>query len=515
MPANLWSPGSPVSSSVASAVAFTPTANIAGTNVQTAVEEVDTELRALVAGILADLISSSGGKGDELIRQIQAGGVARTLHARTADIKLITDYGNIVADGTDQTTNIVNWLTSLGSSAVGLYIIPYNVKFIRKTIAAALPVGIVLFNFSVINDYRSAGETTKRVGIISSDSSPNDTHFSIDTRHHAILALNNDGGSGSVSGQERKASIIWNSGEFEKGAIEKQGFRGVALKQYTKESGSTYWIETLRCLAPMEAVTANYELHAVGENISGAGVYRSTGNNIYISTGAGVCGSTPLVHTTGTASDGGVSWTYVDSADRTVYSVDEFGRWLINNLGAAGPTWRHKVQKRDPSGGNFLAELAATGINKICTWRMYATDGAGAEVASPVLRAEGSSLSVIKASGASTLLTFSDADGIKVFRTTKNHVTQTAGTTIDAANTSLVYLNYAAPVTITDIINGADGQSLRVVCLSNNITFTHSASMMMQGSANLVTPAIYSVVNFEKVPSSISNRWIEASRSIK
>src|SRR5690606_19647468 len=43
------------------------------------------------------------------------------------------------------------------------------------------------------------------------------------------------------------------------------------------------------------------------------GTYIVNGTHLYISTTAGTTGTTPPTHTNGTASDGGVSWQYVDT----------------------------------------------------------------------------------------------------------------------------------------------------------------------------------------------------------
>lgn len=48
-----------------------------------------------------------------------------------------------------------------------------------------------------------------------------------------------------------------------------------------------------------------------GEIIAGAGEYRSSAGNIYVSDGAGTTGATAPDWTTGSDSDGGVNWTFV------------------------------------------------------------------------------------------------------------------------------------------------------------------------------------------------------------
>lgn len=513
MGASIWSPSAPVGAS-ADSISFAPTATIAATNVQDAIEETDTENRALSAAVRTDLASSDVAKGDALITVLQEGGLARTLHSLLNDWKVVTSYGSIVADGTDQTANFQAWFASIGSSAKGVYIIPYNVKFVRKTITATMPVGLVFLNFSMINDFSAPGETNKHIGILTSDSAPNDTHWSIDSSHHCVLALNNNGVAGSTSGQERKGSIMWISGEFELGSTNKRGYRGIAIEQFTKETGANYWVKTIRGLAPWESVAGDYEYWAQGQSIGALNLYRSSSVGHYKSASTGICGATEPTHTSGTVSDGGVSWTYVGSTDYSIYSVDQFGRWLLGQ-GSAGATWRHKVNNLDPAGGDYTFQGAATGVSKVALLRLFATDGAGAEVNSPYLRAESSSLRLMKADSSGEVASITDSGGLLLNEIRSNNTNVTSGTTLDAAGVGTIILNYGAPASITALNNGSDNQIVRIVFQSANITLVHSATFMLAGSVNLVTPAAWSFIEFQKIPSAISDRWIETQRSLR
>jgi hypothetical protein len=56
-----------------------------------------------------------------------------------------------------------------------------------------------------------------------------------------------------------------------------------------------------------------YTAWGSGQVISGAGVFRAHLLNLYVSTGAGTTGVTAPTHTSGTVTDGAVSWTYLKS----------------------------------------------------------------------------------------------------------------------------------------------------------------------------------------------------------
>lgn len=182
-----------------------------------------------------------------------------------------TKISGTVSDGATDNSAAIIAASAAGNKVIS---IPPNTKFNRKTVIAGMSPSSVVWDFSSINDFQSAGETTKHVGIMSSDTEPNDTHFSIDSGHHCILAFNNFGTSGTTSGAERKASIIWNNGQFALGASNSLGFRGVAIQQFTQDTGNNFWVWSLRSLAPYSAGANEYENWAAGQVISGAGIYR-------------------------------------------------------------------------------------------------------------------------------------------------------------------------------------------------------------------------------------------------
>ncbi len=419
-------------------------------------------------------------------------------------------YG-ATTDGSDNTDTLIE---IVASGATNFYTIPYGVKFNRASLLASesFPSAVAILDLSGINDFSSPGETAKHFGILSKDDAPNDLHFSIDSGHHPILAFNNFGTAGTGSAESRRATQIWNGGFFSLGTTAQNGFRGIAMQQWAKSPDGDFWRWKISSLAPWLAVENQYERWEAGQTISASGVYRSNGDSIYVSTGSGTTGSTPPVHGSGTVTDGGVSWTYVDSTDRTVWTVDEYGR--VGN-GASTDTFDHKVSTTDPT-GHYRAKLRARGTSKDASLSLIPTDSGASEALVPYVSASYTDgLRVLKSDGSAALAQFTDSGGLAVNEFRMLHATAAdADTTPSVANVGTLYVSNTGATNLTALDDGTDNQIVNLVFTNGNTTLVHSSTLTLAGSTN-VTPTAYSVIKLIKVPTAISNRWVEMSRSIK
>ncbi len=419
-------------------------------------------------------------------------------------------YG-VLDDGTDQTTALQAVVADVGLRE---YVIPLGVKYNRTTLLADtdFPTNVVIHDRSQVNDFSSGGETAKHVGIVSRDAAENDTHWSIDSAHHPIFALNNHGSAGTGSATVRRATTIWNAGQFTLGGATGNGFRGVGMQQWEKSPDGNYWRWKIACLAPWVAVNGSYERWDTGQTISGSGVYRSNQDGVYVSTGAGTTGATAPTHSSGTVSDGGVSWTYVDSTDRTVWTIDEYGR--IGN-GASTDTFDHKVSITDPT-GHYRMRLKARGASKDASLTLTPTDSGSSEVAIPYLvGSSADGLRILKSDSGAALAQFTDAGGAAVNEFRMLHSTAAdADATPSVAGVGTLYVSNTGATNITALDDGSDNQIVNLVFTNANTTLVHSSSLTLTSSTN-VTPTAYSVVTLIKVPTAISNRWVELCRSVK
>ena len=436
------------------------------------------------------------------------------VHAKLSDLRSVTDFG-LTPSGTDDTSSLTTFLASLSASDDKFYIIPAGFKFNRNTVINAMPEGTAFLDLSGY-DYDAPAETTRRYGIMSKDSAPNDTHWAVDSGHHAIMTLNNHGLSGTASADERKGSILWATGNLQNSGNTKRGFREAALLQFTQSTSSNFWVFQLRKTAPWNAIDNNWEDWQAGESISGAGIYRRGQDNFYVSTGTGTTGATIPSHTSGTVSDGGVSWTWFCSSDSSIFNIDEHNRLLFGS-GAFSQTFRHKVSITDPNGGGYSSERVATGVSRPVTDKLIPTDSGGSEIAVPYLQADDTNeLQIMKSNGGTGICQFGDDIGVKLKENARFWIAASDGdSTPSVDGVATLYTANSSSTSITTLDDADDGQVVDIVITDTNTTLVSSASFLLDGSVNLTTPTPYTVVTMQKVPSSISDRWVEVSRSVK
>jgi hypothetical protein len=205
----------------------------------------------------------------------------------------------------------------------------------------------------------------------------------------------------------------------------------------------------------------------------------------------------------------------VGSSDISVLSVDQYGRILIGT-GSFGDTFTHRVSGTDPN-GSYVFSGVARGVSKSANLKLTPTNGSSVETAVPFVQASASAgLSIIKSDGTTSLATFTDTGAVFAAIGSTYATADTAtGATPSVAGRNTYYIGNAGAQTITGFTGGFDGQRVRVIVTNANTSFTNSATFNLAGSTNLATPSAFSVIDFEKVPASISDRWIETGRSLK
>lgn len=452
-------------------------------------------------------------KGDALIGVKQTSGTGRNLHTRIADVKYITDYNSIVADGTDQTSAITTWLQSLASDKSELYVIPWNCKFSYTSVIPEIPVGVVFWNFSALNGYANPGDTAKRFGLLSGDDAGNDTGLEIVSGHHPLLQFNNYGLSGTTSATNRNQTILYSSGEYQIGP---KGYREMGAYIFKKSNGNNWWEWNWNKLAPMAAVTSEFERWYASTAYT-LNKYIMAAPNIYKCTVAGTTGLVAPSHTSGTATDGGCTWEWICTNEENILALDEYGR-LRSNGGVASTDLISFKQRADDPATTAIASIQAGGATKNVFLYLTPTNGSGVAVTQPVLKASvAGGLEVVKSTGAS-LLSFTDADGPKLHKLCENETIATNNdTSPSVANAMVLYLDNSSATPITTLDDGRGGQVVELHAITGNTTFVNSATFILQGGVNISSFPVHSILRMRKVPSSIvgASPWVEVYRNIK
>ena len=403
-----------------------------------------------------------------------------------------------------------------GRAAGGVLVIPPNCKFDRVKVLEDLPKEALLIDLSGINGFASPGETTKSVGIFSQDAAENDSQWLIGSGHHPVLNLNNFGTGGTESAVARRGTILWSSGEFANSAS-KEGFRGAGMLQFGREPGRDQWSLSLRSLAPFAALRENYEMWRAGEVIPRAGIYRSTGEAMLVSTSAGTTGLIAPDGLVGTTlRDGSVAWQAIDSSDRSIFRITQHGRVLFG-LGDFSASFRHKVSIAES--GDNVAEWAATGVSKDVITKWLPTDEKGTETSVPGLRANAVDGLVVVAGSdyATPLVRFEDHRGLVAARMALDgSVIRPDGPVLAVDGKALIFVRGGAG-TIDRLTGGVAGQLLALHFLEAGTTLVNGTgfdAMHLEGSRSLQVSAD-TVIELRRLPDELGGRWVETGRSVK
>lgn len=470
------------------------------------------------AALRTDLASgTSGADGSRLtsFRRTNAGAVARSLFSILDQLRLSTDFG-LVADGVTDNTAA---LKAMANANPGLWVIPYNVLFDVKTLMSGLDPDVLFLDLSMINDYTSAGQTSKSIGIISSDVAANDSNLRAVSDHHASFTGNNFGGAGTASALGRYFTVLWACGQFQNGGLTKRGARNAAATQFLKGSGN-FWIHKLTHYAPWLAITNNYEQWKAAEVISGAGVYRQNGANHYVSTSAGTtaAGAGP-VNGVGSAPTldgvGGVLWNWIDYSDKSVQQIDQYGRVLIGQ-GPGTNTFEHMVDPTDPTGGDYVDIRRANGVSKVAQLKMFPTTAGGAQSAQPYfLWQDGVGLRIRNSTNTADLAILADTGLALTEKSMAVAQSATApatgiGGTIATANLGSSRTNPAG--NITGVILEAGTRAGQMCFVANEANFTITFAVAATSNvADGVTGVIPALTGRLFVWNSSNSRWHRAA----
>ncbi len=440
--------------------------------------------------------------------QSLAGAKVRTMQDKVRESSIsITDFSTIVADGTDQTAVIVAWLGTLGASYTGVIEIPYGVKFNATTVYAAIPPRALVKDNSVINIANASGYFPRFTGLITNcDSANTDSTFCVSDSHNANITIENRGTAPTGSAANRVAAWLWGTGRFQRG---QPGMRSLGRAEFANISGLNKWSWVIRRYLPWAALNAEYW---TASTVIAAGSYIiSSPERIYMTVAGGTTGAVAPTHTSGTAVDGTVTWTFVTGqTDAVCFGVNENGE-LATNIAPTQSVVAYLKSNPD-SGGTAIVIVEACTANQRADLRLQPTNASGAAItALPRLSAIEDSTLRLRTSGLNDLLIADEtsmqfgANGLTEKQATLNSATPSV------ANCGLLYFANSAATSVTGFTGAASSQLICCWAENANTTFIHNAgSFILRGGVN-VTPTLNQIIWFQKY--SRSGAWVEIHRN--
>lgn len=421
---------------------------------------------------------------------------------------------NIAADGVnDQTSALVANLGALGTNGWrGFVEISYNTKCNLKAVYAATPVGVVLLDYSSINTGQPPTYKNRFLTMYSGDSVSDDTQHVVASGHHPAMMLLNMGTAGTASAQSRFASLLFAAGIGDDGNPILS-----LLNQVAKNSDDDTWYWTLRLQTPYSASVGSTGKWAQGKSYTTA-QYADNGTSYYQAMSSGVAGATMPTHTSGTASDGGVSWKYKGpvAPDTRILSVDETGRMAIN-----GVPNRSNSNYLTVNDSGLIADDTETYIlvnnNKNGSragLRFSAKSAAGTQRQALLRMDEQLRIALYDESAGSTLMTSDALNGFQMGAATRSTNYQS----ISGANPKLqsdggyIYNSTAVMMTGLQLPGSQVKGTVRLFFGDGHTTLSKNAFNCPKNPGVDVTPPVGAIMDFQKDPG-LSSIWTEVNRN--
>lgn len=447
-----------------------------------------------VAAYISRVRSSAGAS---LIGFLQDGIAAR---AKTAQEKMreqlsLTDYSTIVADGTDQTAKIIAWLATLGVNYTGVIRIPYNTRFDNAAVVAALPSRAAIVDESLVNSWNTGGYFARVMGITdNSADAATDLTFRISSSHNANMVLDNRGTAASTSATNGIAAVIWGRGSFARG---QPGIRGMGRHEFGQIAGTGKWSWGIRRYLPWAAQAAEY--WSASTVIPPGSYIISTPELIYMTVSGGTTGASPPTHTSGTAVDGTVTWTFVSGqTDGLCFAVNENGELAANTAPTSGVVAYLKASP--DSGGTGILIVEAANASQRAELRLIPTDAASVAItAIPRLRAENDGSLRFRTTALSDLIKMTETHGAQFGM----HSPIEKQATLNSATPSvlscgMLYFANTLATNVTFFTDNLPAQIVQCFFENGNTTLVHNAaSFVLKGGTN-VTPAAGQVIFMQK-----------------
>jgi hypothetical protein len=421
-------------------------------------------------------------------------------------------YG-VVADDTDQTTNIVNALTALGPTYDGPLYITARVRFDTQTVIDAMPDGAVLY-FTNIHQ-SGTGYRQQLTGVITAPPDANtDTAFAIIDPHYPDLMLNNPRTAGTDSGDKGLSGFSWARGFFESGTkgprIQWQANFTKSAVRTTEYSNNGVACFIMRTRSPERA--GDFEYISEGTNVvSGAYYFNDANGAYYLATTSGVQGATLPTHLSGSAAAGGNTFTFDSNwlTFKTAFYVDEYGR-IGNEQVDTGTT---QVWSQNPSDTeDFNIQYTAGGASKRITDKRRPTDSGSSAVTTIPYKdwTEADGERLLSSTGR-ILTKATDASGFQLGQFGMLSFTAADADTTPSINSCgrLVLANTGA-TSITTFDDPLPNQEVELYATTANTTLVHSSALVLKGAVNAALPA-NGILVITRNPA--NNAWVEKSRN--
>lgn len=457
-------------------------------------------------------LAAAGGAALVGFLQSGTGATARTVQSKLRDTVSVKDFG-VVADDTDQTTEILAAFSSLGANWEGVILIPGNIRFDFNQVIPAVPSkAIVQFTNTC---QIGAGYRQQFTGVISNPPDANtDTAFSVIDPHYPDLMLNNPRTSGTVSGDAGLSGFSWAQGFFQNGSkgprFQWQANFRRSVVRTAEYGGAGVACFELRTRFPERAL--NYEDWFNGISVQTNDYILSTNGAFYKALSTGTSTVAPTF-TSGSQTVGGVTWQWEDGSFvnfRIPFYVDELGR-----IGTqAVPTgYTHLWQQNPEDPENFNVFYEASGASKRIKLHFRPTDSGSNRTTEAVFEfIQGVGFRLLSGDESKILAVASNADGLSLGQHGLRTSTAGDGDATPSVNSvGQLRINNSAPTNITNFTGFSQNQEVSLFFTNGNTTLVNSSALVLKGGVN-VTPLANQIITIVREPSG-NSYWVEKSRN--